>query len=107
MTLLYFDGCANATIARDRLVEALRRAHLEDSHLTLRRITSLEEAMAVGFPGSPSVLIDGRDLFGDESPVGVYACRVYETPSGTQGAPSVAQLVDALTGAAAGGGKSA
>ena len=106
VTLLYFDGCPNWTVGRARLLEALRRAHLEDSHLTLRRVTSPEEAKAVGFRGSPSVLIDGRDPFGDEGPVGVFACRVYDTPSGPQGGPSVAQLVEALMAAAAGGATS-
>jgi hypothetical protein len=104
VTLLYFDGCPNWTVAQARILEAFRRTHLEDGHLSLRRIASPEEAKAVGFRGSPSVLIDDRDPFGDEGAVGVFACRVYDTPSGPQGAPSVAQLVEALTAAAAGSG---
>lgn len=103
ITLLYFDGCPNWTVARDRLAQALGVAHLEDCRLSLRRISSPEEADEARFAGSPTVLIDGRDPFGDDQPAGALACRIYDTPSGPQGAPTLVQLVDALTAAAAGG----
>jgi len=46
----------------------------------------------VDFHGSPTVLIDGVDPFADwNAPIGV-ACRVYATPAGLDGAPSVEQL---------------
>ncbi|MGH8775740.1 MAG: hypothetical protein ACRDWI_11380 [Jiangellaceae bacterium] len=49
------------------------------------------------FHGSPSVLVDGRDpsSHGDQ-PVGL-ACRVYQTPEGPAGAPTIDQLRAALT----------
>jgi hypothetical protein len=50
----------------------------------------------VGFRGSPTVLVDGRDPFADrQAPVGL-SCRVYSTPEGLAGAPTVAQLIEVL-----------
>ena len=97
VTLLYFDGCPNWTLARDRLKAAMRRDGLNAQSLRYRDVATPEEAEAMGFPGSPTILIDGRDLFGTQSaPVGS-ACRVYQTPTGPEGAPSVDQLLAVLS----------
>jgi hypothetical protein len=55
-------------------------------------VTTPDEAEAVGFRGSPTILVDGHDPFdrGDE-PVGL-SCRVYQTPDEPAGAPTIAQL---------------
>ena len=56
------------------------------------RVTSVEQAEALGFRGSPTILIDGTDPFADPaSPLGL-ACRVYRTACGAQPAPTVEQL---------------
>jgi hypothetical protein len=51
-----------------------------------------EEAARLGFAGSSTVLLDGVDPFatGDE-PTGL-VCRVYPTPHGPQGSPTLEQL---------------
>ena len=55
-----------------------------------------EAAAAARFRGSPTVLIDGVDPFADrDAPIGL-TCRVYLTSDGVSGAPSVAQLAEAL-----------
>ena len=55
-----------------------------------------EEAEEAQFRASPTVLINGRELFLDHvSPVGL-SCRVYRTPDGLAGSPTVEQLVEAL-----------
>ena len=52
------------------------------------------------FRGSPTVLVEGRDPFAEESdPVGL-SCRVFGTPGGLRGAPTVEQLVEVLRAAA-------
>jgi hypothetical protein len=97
VTLLYFDGCPNWTLARDRLEAAMRRAGLDERSLGYCDVATPEEAKAIGFPGSPTILIDGRDPFGGESaPVG-FACRLYQTPTGPEAAPSVEQLLAVLS----------
>ena len=66
--------------------------------LGLRRIDSPEEAASAGFHGSPTILLDGVDPFEGESPAVGFACRVYQTDEGRQGAPSLAQLAQVLRG---------
>ncbi len=92
ITLQYFDGCPNSQLARDRLGEALRSIGRDDGAVTYQRIETPEQAEQAGFPGSPTILVDGRDPFADEeAPVGL-TCRIFQTEAGPQGAPSVAQL---------------
>lgn len=93
VTLLYFEGCPNWEVADERLSEISGELELV---VQRRRIETPEEAEAVGFRGSPTILVDGGDPFatGDE-PAGL-ACRIYQTPDGPQGAPTVEQLRDAL-----------
>lgn len=95
--LLYFDGCPNWTVADERLNEAARLVSRDDLTVQRRTVNTEQDAIAVGFAGSPTILIDGRDPFatGDEQ-VGL-ACRVYSTPHGLAGSPSVEQLVEALS----------
>lgn len=94
VTLLYFDGCPNWQIADERLRGL--RSEL-DFMLEHRKVETPEEAERAGFRGSPTVLVDGTDPFarGDE-PSGL-ACRVYPTPDGSQGSPTVAQLREVLS----------
>ena len=94
VTVMYFDGCPNWQLADERLRQL--QGELGFS-LHYSRVETPEEAERTGFRGSPTVLIDGADPFavGDE-PTGL-ACRVYATPDGAQGAPSIEQLRAALT----------
>lgn len=93
VTVLYFEGCPNWRTADTRL-----RALANELGFTVDRrvVDTPEEAQRVGFRGSPTILVEGRDPFasGDE-PVGL-SCRVYDTPDGPAGAPTVAQLRDVL-----------
>jgi len=91
----YFEGCPHAQLAIDRLREALRSAG-QSQDIGVRRIDSPEEAAVAGFHGSPTILLDGADPFEGESPAVGFACRVYQTDEGREGAPSLAQLVQLL-----------
>ncbi len=98
--LLYVSGCPHWRLARGRLQVALAELRLEGVQLTATRVTTPEVGECLGFHGSPTVLIDGRDAFpGCEEPAGL-ACRLYETETGTQGAPSLAQIKRALQASA-------
>lgn len=94
VTLLYFDGCPHwlTTAGHLRALAAER----PDLVITHRQVTTTEEAEAVQFRGSPSVLVDGVDPFADpDDPVGL-TCRVYRTPDAPAGSPTLTQLRDAL-----------
>ena len=93
VTLLYFEGCPNWQIAAERLAVVSEQLGVEVVH---RLVSTPEEAEEAGFRGSPTIMVDGRDPFasGDE-PTG-FACRIYATPDGAQGAPTTEQLRAAL-----------
>lgn len=96
VTLLYFDDCPNWKVADDHL----RMLSVELPGMEIRRVevTTPEDAERLRFRGSPSILVDGVDLFADpDDPVGL-SCRVYQTPNGSEGSPSLAQLRQALSG---------
>ncbi|CAN7247213.1 DF family (seleno)protein [Knoellia sp. LjRoot47] len=94
--LLFFDGCPNSAVAEERLLTALRGAGLGHVDIERIKVTDPEHAERLGFTGSPTVRVNGRDPFatGDEK-VG-FACRVYTGPDGLSGAPSLEQFRKAL-----------
>ena len=53
-----------------------------------------EEAGAVPFAGSPTILVNGEDGFPTEGPTIELACRIYPTGSGFAGLPTVEQLLE-------------
>ncbi|WP_030421035.1 MULTISPECIES: alkylmercury lyase [unclassified Streptomyces] len=95
--LLYFAGCPNWTVAQERLTAALAAAGRSDLDVKLRAVETDEEAQAAHFPGSPTIHINGQDPFPAASGTYGLTCRVYSTPGGLAGVPTVDQLVQALT----------
>lgn len=94
--LQYFDDCSNWRVADDHLRTLARE--FTGLSVTRRLVETPEEAERVGFRGSPTILVDGVDPFADESdPVGGLSCRVYETPDGPAGSPTLEQLRDSFT----------
>jgi len=95
VTLLYFDGCPNWE-ETDRHLRVLAE-EFPDMVITRVLVESPEEADRVGFRGSPSVLIDGTDPFSDQDAPAGLSCRVYPTPDGLAGSPTLEQLREALS----------
>ncbi len=92
ITLQYFEGCPNWETAVARLKKLVKETAADDVAIDYQLIDSPEMAERVGFHGSPTFLVDGRDPFltGDEE-VGMM-CRASRTSEGFQGAPTEAQL---------------
>lgn len=95
ITLQHFDGCPSWRVADERLKEAVGNA--ADHHrISYQRVETDEEAQRFRFRGSPTVLFGGRDPFAAlDAPFGL-SCRIFQTESGPQGAPSLSQLERAL-----------
>lgn len=91
--VLYVEGCPHVALATDRLRTALDSLGI-DVPVQQQLVESEKQAAALDFGGSPTVLVDGRDPF-PAAPSGL-SCRLCATEERTQGAPSVAQLVEAL-----------
>ncbi len=91
ISVVQVDGCPNAAVAVTRVTEALARLGLPDVGVETVVVTTAAQAAQAGAGGSPTVLVDGRDLFPGS---GGLSCRLYPTPAGLEGAPSVEQLVE-------------
>ena len=97
VVLQYFDDCPNWKEAAAHL-DALA-AEVPALTVSLQRVETADEAEHLNFRGSPSILIRGVDPFApDDAPVGL-ACRVYPTPHGPAGSPTLEQLRTAIAGA--------
>jgi len=93
VTLLYFEGCPHWKAAEDNLRVVADEMGLKISR---RLVASAEDAEALPFAGSPTILFDGHDPFPRPDGTTGLACRVYQTPNGPAGTPSVSQLREAL-----------
>ena len=95
--LLYVDGCPGYEELRPRLEQLLAERGL-DPRLDLVQITSVEEAKAHRFLGSPSLRVDGHDVepSADERGETGMQCRIYASADGIRRAPSDEQIVAAL-----------
>jgi hypothetical protein len=96
--LFFWDGCPSHPEA-----EALVRTVLEErdveAQMELIEVRTQEQAEELGFVGSPTIRVDGRDV--DEEGAAAsrpsLTCRIYGFPDGTVSpVPSRAQIEQAL-----------
>jgi hypothetical protein len=97
--VLVVPDCPNEGPAVERLRSALDALGSVDTGFTVRVVADQAEAEAIGFTGSPTILLDGRDLFAEAGRTPGLTCRVYRTPEGLAGVPSPDQVCRALSGA--------
>lgn len=97
ITLLYFQDCPNWEVVDERLATLVAaRPEIRVNH---QLVETAEAAERAGFHGSPSILVDGVDVFaGPGAPVGL-SCRRYLTPAGYAGAPTLDQVRAVVEGA--------
>jgi hypothetical protein len=93
--LLYFDGCPSWEGALENLKAALQAEGLQ-AEIHLVKVESDEEAARLKFLGSPSFRVDGVDWWPEERKRYNLSCRVYATPQGMRGAPTVEMLREKL-----------
>jgi hypothetical protein len=93
--VLYFDGCPSWRQAVENLEAALEAEGLA-AEVELVKIEEDAAAQAQHFLGSPSFCVDGRDLWPEERSEFALDCRVYATPEGLKGWPTVAMLRERL-----------
>ena len=81
--LRWWEGCPSTERARAELREVLDGLGLADVEIRMSEIGDDDEARAMRFPGSPTILIDGRDVVTPSAgePIGL-TCRVYRRRDG-------------------------
>ncbi len=93
--VLYFDGCPSWRRAVGNLEAALEAEGLA-AEVELVKVEDVATAQERRFLGSPSFRVDGRDLWPDEHSEFALDCRVYATPEGLKGWPTVVMLRERL-----------
>lgn len=94
--IVHIRDCPSWMVAGQRVKEALLAGGLSNTAVEFRLLETREDAAAVLFAGSPTILADGVDLFPTGQRTTELSCRVYATPAGLSGSPTTAQLMDAL-----------
>ena len=90
--LIYDTGCANVAETRANLLQAFAGAHLEAKWTEWERSSPSIPAYVAGF-GSPTVLVEGCDVAGENPRAHISCCRLYASTEGRYSrAPSVELL---------------
>ena len=101
--ILYFDECPTYKATEKALREVIAEEGVE-ARIDLVAINTDEEAQRVRFPGSPTIRVDGEDLFPvPERAEYALGCRMYITHEGLRGSPTSEMLREALTRKEVGG----
>lgn len=95
--VLHIHQCPSWIETGVRLKDALEAAGLSGDDIEFRVIETAQEAAAVQFFGSPTILLDGVDAFTGADRTTDLACRLYQTESGRlTGLPSTEQISTAI-----------
>jgi hypothetical protein len=95
--ILHIDECPNWHQTEDRLRSVLAELGASTVAVDTKLLVTRDEAAAVAFAGSPTILIDGTDAFPSKGATSDLPCRVYFTENGLAGLPSETQLRDVLS----------
>jgi hypothetical protein len=96
--LLWWRGCPSWERALELLRAEMAAAGLDPETATVTQIEEEKDAARRDFPGSPTILVDGRDIQppGPEEPRGL-TCRVYRQRDGrVSPLPDQADIREAL-----------
>jgi len=93
--ILHVPDCPNVGLARTRLTSALSRTGVSAS---VGDVVIADPRLAedLGMHGSPTITIDGTDPFHAHGARGSLSCRLYWSGGRFEGAPGVAQLIEAI-----------
>jgi hypothetical protein len=94
---LYYADCPSHPEALALLQRVLEDNRLE-REIHVHEVRSDEEARALGFPGSPTIRVDGRDVDPDGAAARpALTCRIYRLPDGrVSPLPTREQIEEAL-----------
>jgi len=90
--LLWFAGCPSYLRAQALLAQVLREEGI-DAPIEMIQVHDDAEAIALKFLGSPTIRLNGRDPFAEPGQDQfAMQCRVYRTPAGLKGVPTLEML---------------
>jgi hypothetical protein len=92
---LYFEDCPNSKPTFQNLSLALQKLNLKPE---IERVVIADDLQAehYSFQGSPSIKLNGIDLWEETRSEYHMGCRVYKTPTGLAGLPTVEMILKRL-----------
>ena len=94
--VLYLEGCASWRTATERLRQALALLGSPETPINPVQVGLDAAGGDPFFGGSPTILVDDQDLFPAAATPAGPVCRLYSTPAGLAGSPTVEAMVGAL-----------
>lgn len=74
----YFEGCPNAKVSLENLIEAKDELKINNIEIQIIKVHDMESAEKYNFQGSPTILVNGIDIYTGTKPIEYnYSCRVY------------------------------
>ncbi|WAB80597.1 hypothetical protein OVN18_08450 [Microcella daejeonensis] len=94
--VLHIDECPGWRLAAAGVRLALSNLGRDDVPVGEVLISSADEAAVTAFAGSPTILVNGVDLFPSDGRTADLACRVYRSATGLAPSPGAEQIESAL-----------
>ena len=91
-------GCPHTVPGRDLFSQALALEGAGHATVSVKEVSTDDQAEALEFHGSPTFCAGGVDLFASNAAPAV-TCRVYPTPAGLAGLPTLDSLRQAVRAA--------
>lgn len=78
ITFQYFEGCPNVVETMDNFKMAIKELDISEHDYEILNFSDLTSAEENKFLGSPTILVNGTDIYTDKIPGGFsYTCRIY------------------------------
>ncbi|MBG6218230.1 hypothetical protein IWX75_002711 [Arthrobacter sp. CAN_A6] len=94
--LLHIPECPNSEEAALRLTSALNALGRTDLKVHQVELASNSDIAGTAFAGSPTIALDGVDIFPTGGTTSDLACRIYRTSDGIARLPTAGQIHAAL-----------
>lgn len=96
ISVLHIDDCPSWVETGSRLRTALERIGASSTPVSFTVLRTQEDGSRIPFAGSPTILVDGSDLFPSNGRTTELACRIYRTDGHFAGMPSLRDIETAL-----------
>lgn len=93
--LMYFENCPSWKETHQYLGTILNDQKIS-TKIHLRNVETNEDAIIHKFPGSPTIKVNGKDIFPTNQTNYALGCRVYNTPQGFKGSPTKEMILKKL-----------
>jgi len=85
--LQYFEECPSWKKALSNLEAVAHELEIKN-RINLISVETQEDAIKYEFTGSPTIKVNGKDIFPTEQNNYALGCRLYNTPEGYKGSPT-------------------